>query len=485
MGPSDPGAGPGDQGHAGRGNADHRLGGQTRTAVRGEKAVKRWLGWLLGLVTFRVTGAQPEDFLNLCAQRNLVLWRMVQQDRFTLVVQTTAHQARQLEGLAQGAGFQTEVTGRRGLPFFLWRFRKRYALLAGLVLCLVLFGVGSRTILTVDVTGNQALSAEEIIAQLRLCGVSVGTYAPSIPVREVENRMMLAMDQLTFFSLNLHGTRAEVIVREREEGPDLRPEGRPPTWWRQRTASSPTSRPWAGDAQVHEGDAVCQGDVLISGVMDLDPIPPSTESLGTRIVHAEGKVLARTWRTLTAQIPLTATEKVYTGERTTRYTLSLMGKRVKIFGKSGIPYETYDTITEQAAWTPIPGKTLPLVWEKETYRAYTLESVAVDPDQAEALLRAQLLAALEEQMDQGKVLQTDWEVTEQDGMLEVKLLAQCSEQIGRQAALHLPAQRPEASPGTGGGRSRTPLREGAPSAAEGFASKGARKEIHDRANGKH
>ena len=87
--------------------------------------MKRWLGWLLGLVTFRVTGAQPEDFLNLCAQRNLALWRMVQQDRFTLVVQTTAHQARQLEGLAQGAGFQTEVTGRRGLPFFLWRFRKR------------------------------------------------------------------------------------------------------------------------------------------------------------------------------------------------------------------------------------------------------------------------------------------------------------------------------------------------------------------------
>ena len=227
--------------------------------------MKRWLGWLLGLVTFQVTGAQPEDFLNLCAQRNLALWRMVQQDRFTLVVQTTAHQARQLEGLAQGAGFQTEVTGRRGLPFFLWRFRKRYALLAGLVLCLVLFGVGSRTILTVDVTGNQALSAEEIIAQLRLCGVSVGTYAPSIPVREVENRMMLAMDQLTFFSLNLHGTRAEVIVREREEGPDLRPEGEPSDVVAAADGIITHIEPWAGDAQVHEGDAVCQGDVLISG----------------------------------------------------------------------------------------------------------------------------------------------------------------------------------------------------------------------------
>ncbi len=57
-------------------------------------------------------------------------------------------------------------------------------------------------------------------------------------------------------------------------------------------------------------------------------------------------------------------------------------------------------------------------------------------------------------------------------MLEVKLLAQCSEQIGRQAAPHLPAQRPEASPGTGGGRSRNPLREGAPSAEKGLPRKG-------------
>ena len=72
-------------------------------------------------------------------------------------------------------------------------------------------------------------------------------------------------------------------------------------------------RALGGGCPGPRGDAVCQGDVLISGVMDLDPIPPSTESLGTRIVHAEGKVLARTWRTLTAQIPLTATEKVYTG----------------------------------------------------------------------------------------------------------------------------------------------------------------------------
>ena len=46
--------------------------------------MKTLLAWLFGTVTARITGAQPEDFLNLCARENLVLWRMVQRDLFTL-----------------------------------------------------------------------------------------------------------------------------------------------------------------------------------------------------------------------------------------------------------------------------------------------------------------------------------------------------------------------------------------------------------------
>ena len=84
-----------------------------------------------------------------------------------------------------------------------------------------------------------------------------GDYAPSIPVREVENRMMLAMDQLTFFSLNLHGTRAEVIVREREEGPDLRPEGEPSDVVAAADGIITTSSPGRGMPQVHGGGRRC------------------------------------------------------------------------------------------------------------------------------------------------------------------------------------------------------------------------------------
>ncbi|MFR6058541.1 MAG: sporulation protein YqfD [Evtepia gabavorous] len=120
---------------------------------------------------------------------------MVQRDLFTLEVQVTARQYARLCQLAQGAQCGVELEKRQGLPYFFLRFRRRYALLAGVALCLVLFAIGSRTVLTIDVGNDRHQGG--IISQLRLCGV--GAPWPH-PIREVENRMMMAMDALSYFS---------------------------------------------------------------------------------------------------------------------------------------------------------------------------------------------------------------------------------------------------------------------------------------------
>ena len=327
------------------------------------------LAWLFGFVTARMVGSEPEALLNQCAQQGLTLWKMERLDPVTLLVKVPAIQWRRVEALAERMGCQAEDIQRRGVPCFLGRFRRRYGLLVGLVLCLLLFGVGSRTILTFDVTGNETVSAQEILGQLRLCGVSVGTYGPKIPIRTVENQMMQALHQLSFFSINVHGTRAEIIVRERDAIPDLRPENIPGNVVAAASGEITHIEPWAGDALVQEGDGVAAGDVLISGAMEMDTSNPLELVRPKRLVHAEGKVLASTRRTLTACLDLTAQGKRYTGEETTRYALSILGKRVKFFRNSGISYANYDTITKLKSWTPPLGDCLPIVWEAETFRA--------------------------------------------------------------------------------------------------------------------
>ena len=74
---------------------------------------------------------------------------------------------------------------------------------------------------------------------------------------------------------------------------------------------------------------------------------------------------------------------------------------------------------------------LPVLWEKTTYRAYTLTPAPLDPAKAEAMLKVALLENLEGVMEEGKVLAADYEVSREGEVLTVTLLAQCTEEIGR------------------------------------------------------
>lgn len=390
------------------------------------------MDWLRGTVTAVIRGAEPEKVLNLCAGENLPLKQVAGTEPFALTVRVSGRHWEALCRLAEKGQCTVTAERRQGLPFFLRRFHRRYALLAGLLLCVALVTVGSKMILTIDVTGNETVTTREILSQLRLCGVSVGTFGPSIPIRDVENRMMLAMKELSFFSLNLYGTRAEVIIGEKTPHPSVRADEIPSDVFSSADGIITHIEPWAGDAQVQEGEVVCKGDLLISGKMVLDA-PPTVENpiLGEMLTHAEGRVMAETRHTLTAKLPLTAQVKVYTGEETVRHSLSLLGKRVNFYENSGISYERYDTIATQKTLLPPTEHSLPLLWETERLRAYTLTPAEVDLGAAETLLRESLRASLQEGMDEGKICRTEYRSEVRDGTLYVTLRAACTEQIGR------------------------------------------------------
>ena len=394
--------------------------------------MKKLLAWLFGAVQVRITGAQPELLLNLCAKEGILLWKTIWRDPFCLELQVPHRQYALLCTLAQRVQCESQVQRRWGAPVFFRRFRRRYALLAGLLVCLVLGALGSQVILTIEVSGNVDLTAEEIISRLRLCGVEVGSFGPAIPTREKENQLMLAMDELSFCALNRRGTCLEVLVREAGDSPEVKDQSQPTHVIAAATGRVTHIEPWGGDAQFQEGDMVVKGDVLISGTVSPNVVlEQGVESFGTKLAHAEGKVLAETWHSLSANLDLNAPVKTYTGEETSRRCLSIMGRRVKFYQNSGIPYEKYDTITELRPWTPVAGKTLPIVWETEQVREYTLTTTPLDQSRGEEMLRQELRRRLERAMDQGEVLTASYETALEGSVLTVTLRAQCLEQIGR------------------------------------------------------
>jgi similar to stage IV sporulation protein len=137
---------------------------------------------------------------------------------------------------------------------------------------------------------------------------------------------------------------------------------------------------------------------------------------------------------MTAEIPLTAEKKTYTGAEKSRWYLEIFGRRVKmweIFGNSSISWPFYDKITT-AYQVTLPGaETLPLVCRKETLRAYETETVDIDLDAAQTLLEQQMRKQLEQAVgEDGEIQTVQFSARVDDGVLQVTLLAECKEEIG-------------------------------------------------------
>ena len=395
--------------------------------------MRHLMNFLRGMVCVRLTGLFPERMVNLCAQAGIDFWAMEWLDEHTVRFTTRRGSLGLLEELAVRAGCQVERESSRGLPDFLGRFRTRYAFLTGLAFALCAVSFLSRFVLTVEVSGNERVPSAVILSQLRRLGVRPGAYGPALDRKQLAQEALVELKDLSWMAINLHGTRVEVIVREAIKEPERIDE----TGWFDIVAQADGIvthiEPEQGDALVGDGDVVARGDVLILGTVTLEP--PMYSDLPARYyqTHARGRVWARTWRTLTAAIPAETETKDYTGAEKSVWSVNFFGRRVKIFGNTGISWPMYDKITTVRPAVLPGGRELPFSLHRETYREYLPRTVEVDREAARALLEERLqeqLAALIG--EDGEVESTRFSARISGGRLEVTLTAQCLEEIGEE-----------------------------------------------------
>ena len=391
----------------------------------------RLVNALRGSVRLEVEGAFPERFLNLCAQRGILFWNVEWMETTRLRLTVTRRGSRQAAALGERTLCTVTPAGRKGMPYFLARFRKRYAFWVGMGLSMAAVCVLSSFVLTIEVKGNTTVPTAQILTELRRQGLGIGTFGPGLDERTVGNKVLLQLPQLSWLSINLYGTRAEVLVREAVEAPELVDAQEYGDVVARASGIVTRVEALTGEAVVKVGDTVLEGDTLISGTVHLEgPAYSDTPEIGQIQVRASGRVYARTWRTMAAQLPLEAQVKRYTGEETSLWSVTALGRRADFFGKGGISFDRYDKISRTWTLTLPGGEEMPLAVQRETCRAYELETLAVEPDAAEAMLKERLMEALEEAVGEGEIVSTEFAVETENGMLTVTLQAECREEIG-------------------------------------------------------
>ena len=394
---------------------------------------------LQGQVRIRVETPFPERVLNLCGARNLAFWDMEWESETAFTCRLNRRDYYALRRAVKQLDCRLTVVRKEGVPFFLGRFRRRHALLAGLTLCSALLFFGSFFIWDFTVEGNQRVTDEEILRALQRQGVGIGTFGISLDTEDIRNHVLLEIPELSWVAVNVSGCRANVEVRERRTAPKPLDRKTPCNLVARRDGLVLRVQALGGVPQVMKGMSVTEGQLLISGVED-------TGTFGTRFTAGLGSVEGRTWYTLTANVLLTGAEKRYTGREKRLHSVIFGSRRIKFFANSSIDSDQCDKITER---TPVRvcGIPLPIIWETETLRFYETEPVTVTQARRQKETGAALEAYLHSLVDPyGEVTASQVASRLRGDVLTVTLTAECREELGTQAPIYT-ANEPDGASG--------------------------------------
>ncbi|MBR2354075.1 MAG: sporulation protein YqfD [Clostridia bacterium] len=319
--------------------------------------------------------------------------------------------AKRLSCSAEAEDLALTVGEAVGLPTVLKGLRHRYTIPVGILFCVFLCLWSEHTLFSIRVEGNSRLADEEIIAQLEACGLSVGDSLRGIDTSVLENRVLIASEDLAWISVNLRGNVAYVVVREREAPP---PEDG--TVAANLVASRGGVIQWMeeirGEIVVEVGDAVGKGDLLVSGMYGAEDGP-------LRLSRASGRVYARTDRSFEVRVPLVYEKKEYTGEVRTEKSLIFFKKEIKFYGNTGNLPPTCDTIDTVEHFGLSEDRILPVGIRTVEHAEYRTVRAVRAPDAAEELAYYHLRLQMDSELPEGMLVRKSltWELTEEEYIL--------------------------------------------------------------------
>lgn len=391
-----------------------------------EKTVERLRGWAQA----SVVGNNPERFLNLCADRGIKLTncRAISEVEIQCIIPRRYIAA--AEKCAERAQCELKMLSYRGASYTVGKVKRRYILLSGLFIMLLLLGTSSLHVWDIDIVGNENISSSEILGVLNECGVHIGANWTEFNADMIRSEALSRIPELSFLTVNVHGSRATVIVRERIPVPDLAYNTEPCSIAAAKSGVVSSMNVFRGSPLVAVGNAVLAGDELISSNV------PGVEIWGEvtkyNSVSAYGEVWANTFYEFTATESLEKQKKEPTGRRAQNYALVFGENRVNFYRNTGIYRDECDTIYDMWELKVDGLFTLPLSVVRETRAQYELQSIFLSPEMIESDLKTQLTQRLKREIgESGQLLSADFIIRQNDGELIVTLRASCLENIAR------------------------------------------------------
>ena len=343
----------------------------------------RLWNFLRGYVTVEITGFSAERFLNMAAHRGVYMWD-AERTAAGLQMNVSVQGFKRLKGCAKKTKCRVKILRRQGLPFVLHRYRKRKILLGGGLFFVAALYILSSFVWRIDVAGNDRLHTDEILAHMESAGLKVGAFKLTLNDKDLQQSLITRFPDIGWADIYIKGTRAEIRIAETIPKQPLFDRSAPCDIIAAKDGLISDIITGAGQPLVKRNDVVKKGEKLVSGALELivDDAP-----VGITYVRSYAEVWAKCYTAFTFSVPYEYTEKVYTGNTKTRYTLHFPvagGKYINLPGSS-IFYDNYDRITHHRQLGLSGNYPLPVILIAEEYAEFIPEPRLRSAEEAEEL----------------------------------------------------------------------------------------------------
>lgn len=302
--------------------------------------VRAWRNYIQGVVRVEVSGIAPERFFNLLGAAGIEAWDLVWRDGGISCLMALPGFWR-IKSFARKAHVRVRVTERRGLPFFLKENRKRKLYAFGFASFFFMLYVLSLFLWDISFSGNYRYTADTLNKFLDSQGIACGILKSRVDCEELEEAIRTYFPEITWVSAGISGTRLMIQVKENEAISVVEPQDETPCDLVAETSGTIKSLiVRSGVPQVSVGDAVEEGQVLVSGVLPVTN--DSEEVVAEHRVRADADIVAETAGSYRQSFPLLTSVTVDTGIVRNGFFLSVGPHTVRFLlpGREGSAWRT-------------------------------------------------------------------------------------------------------------------------------------------------
>ena len=291
---------------------------------------------VFGYVRVEVEGYYIERFINICQNRNILIWNLKREKGVKLYLNIGVRDFKKIKQISRKTNCKIKIKNKKGIPFIVHKYKKRKIFLIFLIIIIILIYSSSKYIWNIQVNVEDNLPVENIENDLYILGLKKGTLKSKIETDKIINEIRLKRNDISWMGIDIKGTNAIIKIVKADEKPKLVDDKDYCNIVAAKSGEIVKIIAQNGTALVKEGNQVKLGDVLIAGYME-------GKYTDKRYVHSLGEVQAKVKYSKSEKIYLNQEKLKETGEKEKRFQIKFNNFQINFY-KTLSKFKIYDTI---------------------------------------------------------------------------------------------------------------------------------------------